>query len=280
MTDFSRGQCEDCKRDSGPFGGVKQPERTRQVLQDEQQELARAARAATAGALSASIAHEVNQPLGALVLSAETCLRQLRRDPPNISAAIRAAERIVSDSVRASEIVRQTRCMLVKGSQLDEVIDLRQMLNDVGLLLDREITSYSARLRTEIATDLPMIKATRVEMQQVMINLILNGLHAMEDAPCWSRELILTVDRFGASRVRISVKDRGVGIKEEDLPRLFEPFFTTKVDGTGMGLSICRLIVESRGGCLTARNHEGGGAIFEIVFPSLPTPDMPAADCL
>ncbi|MBR0646631.1 sensor histidine kinase [Roseomonas hellenica] len=243
-------------------------EETQEALLAARAELARAARVATVGALSASIAHELNQPLGALVMNAQTCLRWLRRDPPDIASASAAAERTVRDGMRASELVRKTRGMLVKGERQDETIDPRQLVEEVLPLLEREIGASGARVATRIAPDVGGIRASRIEMQQVLINLIGNGLQAMAQRPAALRELTLAIEAADADHVLISVADRGTGIREEDLPKLFDPFFTTKADGMGLGLAICRAAIEAAGGSLSVRNRADGGAVFDCLLPA------------
>lgn len=263
---------------------ITQRERTQEALLAAQAELARAARAATLGALSASIAHELNQPLGAIMLNAQACLRWLRRDPPDIETAAKAVDRMVRDGKRAADIVQRTRGMLVKDTRCDETIDLRQLVDEVALLLERELSAAATVLVTGFAPDVPPVRGSRVGLQQVLINLVTNGLHAMAEAESPRRELTVTVERAGAgagdgdgggggAEVRVAVRDRGRGIDEASRARLFDPFFTTRPDGMGMGLSICRSTVESCGGTLTAHNHAEGGAVFEFTIPAaLPPP--------
>ncbi|CAO3408814.1 ATP-binding protein [Azospirillum largimobile] len=251
---------------------ITQRERTQEALLAAQAELARAARAATLGALSASIAHELNQPLGAIVLNAQTCLRWLRRDPPDIETAARAVERMVRDGKRAADIVQRTRGMLVKDARCDETIDLPRLVEEVALLLERELSAAGAVLSTDFAAGVPPVRGSRVGLQQVLVNLVTNGLHAMAEAGSPRRELTVTVDSpediQGTAQVRVSVRDRGRGIDEGSRARLFDPFFTTRPDGMGMGLSICRSTVESCGGTLSVHNHAEGGAVFEFTIPA------------
>src|SRR4051794_28774985 len=214
---------------------ITQREKTQETLLAAQAELARASRAATMGALSASIAHEVNQPLGAVVMNAQTCLRWLRRDPPDIEAASKAAERTVQDGKRASEIVQRTRGMLVKSAARDEAIDLRQLVRETALLLERELAAHGATLLTDFAADVPLVTASPIEMQQVLINLMTNGLQAMSEARSSVRELIVAVRSPEAGVVSVSIRDRGAGISDENQAKLFDPFFTTKADGMGIG---------------------------------------------
>jgi C4-dicarboxylate-specific signal transduction histidine kinase len=236
-----------------------------------QAELARASRAATVGALSASIAHELNQPLGAVLMNAQTCLRWLGKDPPDIEAAVRAAERTARDGRRAAEIVQRTRGQLVAAERSDEAIDLRGMVEEAIQLLETELAAHGARVVTRFAPSVPPVRADRVALQQVLINLMTNGLHAMAEARAAPRELTVSVDGGAAAdgpEVRVSVRDRGRGIPDDARARLFEPFFTTKRGGMGMGLAICRSTIETYGGRLTAGNHAQGGAVFEFSLPA------------
>lgn len=248
---------------------VTQRDQMQAALLRTQAELARAARVATVGALSASIAHEVNQPLGALVMNAQTCLRWLRRDPPDIDAAVRTVERMLRDGMRASGIVQRIRGMLVKGDDRLEPVDLRSAAEEVGRLLSGEFATHGARMVLRAARDLPPVEANAIEIQQVLINLLTNGLHAMEEVGPEGRDLLVSVDSPEAGRVRVQVRDHGRGIDPEHLPTLFEPFFTTRTDGMGMGLAICRTAIERHGGDLAGYNHPEGGAVFEFTLPAI-----------
>ncbi|ACB23271.1 MFS transporter [Methylobacterium radiotolerans] len=247
---------------------VTERERAKEALLAAQAELARAGRVSTVGAISASIAHEVNQPIGAMVMSAEACLRWLRRETPDLEAAARAAERAVRDGMRASRIVQRTREQLRRDRSQPEIVDLQPLLAEVVALLDREILAAGATVRTLIAATEARVLADRVEMQQVVVNLVTNGLHAMRDAPETRRELRIALSAPAPGRLRIAVSDSGTGIDPEQLPKLFSPFFTTKRDGMGIGLAICRTIVESHGGTLTARNNDSPGATFAVDLPA------------
>jgi C4-dicarboxylate-specific signal transduction histidine kinase len=250
---------------------VTEREQLQQTQLAAQAELARASRAATVGALSASIAHELNQPLGAVVMNAQTCLRWLGKDPPDVEAAVRAAERAVRDGRRAAEIVQRTRGQLVHDQRNDEAIDLRALIEETIPLLETELNAHAATVVTRLAPSIPPIRADRVALQQVLINLMTNGLHAMAETGAAGRELTVSVDGPAAPdvpEVRVSIRDRGKGIPDEVQARLFEPFFTTKRGGMGMGLAICRSTIETYGGRLTARTHEQGGAVFEFALPA------------
>ena len=248
---------------------VTQREQAKEALMAAQGELARVARVATVGAISASIAHEVNQPIGAVVMSAQACMRWLQANPPDIKAASTAAERAIKHSMRASEIIQRTREQVRGAKRALENVDLRNIVADVLGLLDREIMAVSVRVTTDFRVAEPIVLADRVELQQVIANLITNALHAMAEVPVDRRELNITLTAEEFSMVTIEVRDNGTGIAPENMARLFSPYFTTKNDGMGIGLAICKTIVEAHGGSLTARNHEGGGAVFEILMPLL-----------
>lgn|GEM_PF-2309760 len=230
-------------------------------------ELARASHAATVGALSASIAHELNQPLGAVVMNAQTCLVWLRKSQPNIDRAVAAAERAAAAGLRAGEIVRKVSALLTKGARNDEQLELHQLVLGVVGLLEREINEHGATIRMDIGNGIPPITADRVALQQVLVNLVSNALHAVAGCGRESREIDIGLDQLDMNRVRLRVRDRGPGIASENMARLFEPFFTTKEGGMGMGLAISRMAVEAGGGQLTADNHEDGGAVFECILP-------------
>jgi signal transduction histidine kinase len=246
---------------------VTERERAKEALLAAQSELARAGRVATVGAISGSIAHEVNQPIGAMVMSAEACLRWLRRETPDLAAAERAAERAVRDGMRASQIVQRTREQLRRDRRAPEIVDLRDILAEAASLLEREITAASVRLHTVVPVPEARVLADRVELQQVVVNLVTNGLHAMRGVAEGRRELRISLTAPEPDRVRLSVCDSGTGIAPEQLPKLFNPFFTTKRDGMGIGLAICKAIVEAHGGLLSARNNEAAGATFTVELP-------------
>ncbi|MBW9118182.1 MFS transporter [Rhizobium cauense] len=246
---------------------VTQREQAKEALIAAQAELARVGRVATVGAISASIAHEVNQPIGAVVMSAQACVRWLKSNPPDIKAASTAAERAITHSMRASEIIQRTREQVRGARRTLETVDLRDIVTDVVGLLDRELISASTRVTTHFEIHESIVLADRVEIQQVIANLVTNGLQAMGGVSADHRELGILLSAAEPSLIRLQVRDHGTGIAQENLSKLFSPFFTTKSDGMGIGLAICKTIVEAHGGSLTARNHDDGGAIFEILLP-------------
>jgi PAS domain S-box-containing protein len=236
-------------------------------LRKAQAELAHVVRVTTLGELTASIAHEVNQPLAAVVANAEAALRWLDREIPDLGAARRSVEWIIDDGYRASEVVRRVRA-LAKKNDIDKApLDLNQVVNEAVALVQRELASNRVSLRSELAPALPKIFGDRIQLQQVIINLLMNGIEAMQPVTDRPRELLVRSDQDGTYQVLLSVTDRGVGITAENANRLFSAFFTTKSSGLGMGLSIGRSIVEAHGGRLSAFGNEGPGATFQIALP-------------
>jgi PAS domain S-box-containing protein len=238
-----------------------------QELRKAQAELAHVARVSTLGELTASIAHEVNQPLAAVVANAAACLRWLDRETPDLSAARRSVEWVINDGNRASEVVRRVRALANKTDFEKMPLDVNDVVREVVTLVQRELISHGVSLQTELAPDLPMVHGDRVQLQQVMINLVMNGIEAMQVVTDWPRELVIRSGQDDADRVFVSVTDCGVGIPADDAERLFRAFFTTKSDGLGMGLSICRSIVEAHGGRMSACQNDGPGATFRFALP-------------
>jgi PAS domain S-box-containing protein len=237
------------------------------ALREAQSELAHVTRVTTLGELTASIAHEVNQPLAAVIANAEACLRWLNRETPDLAAARRSAEWVISDGIRASEVVRRVRALANKGDMEKMPLDLNDVVREVIVLVQRELSNHLVSLRTEFAPALPAVLGDRVQLQQVIINLVMNGIEAMQAVTNRPRELIIRSGQDDTAHVRVSVTDRGVGISAENANRLFNAFFTTKSSGLGMGLSICRSIVEAHGGRLSACPNEGPGATFQFTLP-------------
>src|SRR6267378_1887139 len=238
-----------------------------QALRKAQAELARVTRVTTLGELTASIAHEVNQPLAAVIANAEACLRWLDRETPDLAAARRSVEWAISDASRASDVVRGVRALANKTDMERVPLDVNDIVREVIALVRRELISHSISLRTELAPDPPMILGDRVQLQQVMINLVMNGIEAMEPVLDRPRKLLIRSHRDDAQRMLVSVTDCGIGISRENADRLFKAFFTTKSGGMGMGLSICRSIMEAHGGRLWATANVAHGATFQFTLP-------------
>ena len=237
------------------------------ALREAQSELAHVTRVTTLGELTASIAHEVNQPLAAVVANAEACLRWLDRETPDLAAARRSAEWVISDGIRASEVVRRVRALANKADMEKLPLDLNDVVREVIVLVQREVSDHLVSLRTEFAPALPTVLGDRVQLQQVIINLVMNGIEAMQPVTDRPRELVIRLRQDEAQHACVSVTDRGVGISAENANRLFNAFFTTKSSGLGMGLSICRSIVEAHGGRLSGCPNEGAGATFQFILP-------------
>ncbi|WP_145665295.1 PAS domain-containing sensor histidine kinase [Bradyrhizobium stylosanthis] len=230
-----------------------------------QAELAHAARVATLGELSASIAHEVNQPLAAIVTSGEAGLRWLRRDIPDLKEVATTIGHVVAQGRRASEIVTRIRTFLKKAPPEQGVLHVGEIIEEATELVARELARDDVALVVETAPDLPPVRGDRVQLQQVLVNLLINAGQAMSGRP-GSRTITLraTVD---GEMLGITVQDSGPGIQADDLPRLFDPFFTTKDGGMGMGLAICRTTVEAHGGRLSVASTPGSGATFHLTLP-------------
>jgi PAS domain S-box-containing protein len=234
---------------------------------DMQMALAHAQRVATMGQLTASVAHEVNQPLAAVVANAEACLRWLDRGTPDLDGVRRSVEWIIRDGNRASEVIRRIRALANKTDIEKAPLDINDVIREVVALVHRELTSLQVSLRMELAPALPMILGDRVQLQQVIINLVMNGIEAMRSITDRPRELVILSRQDETQQVLVSVTDCGVGISAENADRLFSPFFTTKSGGMGMGLSICRSIMEAHDGRLWAAANVPHGATFQFTLP-------------
>jgi len=234
---------------------------------EAQAELARASRVTTMGELTASLAHEVNQPIAAAVTNANTCLRWLTRDHPDVEEARAAAMRIVEDGTRAAEIVKRIRLLFKKSTPQRELADVNEAIREMMVLLRSEATRYNITVRMELAADLPRIMGDRVQLQQVLMNLMVNGIDAMREVD-GARELAVRSQRTEKEEVLVSVSDTGVGLPPQQADQIFNAFFTTKPHGTGMGLRISRSIIESYGGRLWAADNSPRGASFHFALPN------------
>jgi PAS domain S-box-containing protein len=245
----------------------KRAEEERERLRHAHADLARVNRVTMMGELTASLAHEVNQPIAAAVTSANSCIHWLAGDVPNLDKARAAAMRIVKDGTRAAEIISRIRLLFQKGTPQWEVVDVNEVIAEMIVLLRGETTRYSIFVRTKLAADLPQIMGDRVQLQQVIMNLMLNSIDAMKVVD-GTRELVIRSQRTENEQLQVSVSDTGVGLPPEQLDQIFDAFFTTKPHGTGMGLRICRSIVEAHGGRLWAAHNSPRGANFCVSLPT------------
>ena len=234
-----------------------------------QMALAHANRIATIGQLTASIAHELNQPLAAVATNGRAALRWLVRQPPSIDEVRSSVENMIKDADRATRIIGGLRDLTKQNAPRAEVVDLNEALADVIALTYSEAVKTGVTVSTRPAPDLPRVQGDRVQLQQVMLNLVVNAIQAMSDVEEGPREVQMSIDAvLSEGGVCVAVRDTGPGLNPESLSRLFEPFYTTKPDGMGMGLSICRSIVEAHGGRLWATRCEPQGALFQFTIPA------------
>ena len=236
-----------------------------------QVELARVSRLTTMGEMAASIAHEINQPLAGVVNNANAGLRWLNNRPPNIDEVGAALRRIVNDGERGSGIIESIRAMLKKDDRKRVKLDLNELIRDALSLSQGQFQSHGVSIRSELADNLPTVSADRVQLQQVILNLLMNAAEATASNSNQKRLVFVRSEKHDADWVRISVEDSGTGINPEDEKRIFEAFFTTKTDGMGMGLSICRSIVQSHGGRITVARAMPRGSVFQVILPGTRT---------
>ena len=251
----------------GSSSDVTERKQAEEALRQTQAELARISRITTMGELTASLAHEVNQPIAAAATDASTCLRWLERDQPDLEEARAAASRAVKDAARAAEIMSRIRSLFKKEISQRELVDVNDIIRGMIELLRSEATRYSVEMRTELSDDLPLIMGDRVQLQQVTMNLLINSIDAMKDVE-GTREIAITSQRAENEQLQVSVSDTGIGLPSQRADQIFNAFFTTKPHGTGMGLRISRSIVESHGGRLWAAHNSPRGACFAFTLPT------------
>jgi PAS domain S-box-containing protein len=255
----------------GALMDITESRKSQAALDAAQTALAHASRVATLGEISASIAHEVNQPLAAIVANGQACLRFLRREIPDLNYVRGALEWIVKDGNRAGEVIRRVRGLLKKAEIQKAPLDVNGIVSEVAALLQRELAVQHVTLRLELANDIPLIVGDRVQLQQVIINLVVNGVDAMQAVTDRSHALLIRTYKDEIHQIVVAVKDNGIGIPAEAVDRLFDTFFSTKPSGLGIGLSICRSIIGDHGGRLLATNNIGEpGATFQFALPSHP----------
>ena len=251
----------------------KRADEERERLHQAQAELAHLSRVITMGELTASLAHEIKQPISAAALNARTCLRWLERDQPNLAEASEAAARVIKDVMRAADTIGGIGKLFKKDELQHELVDINELIREMIVLLRNEANRYSISIRTELAEGLPNVMAERVQLQQVLMNLMLNGIDAMKETT--GRAELTIKSKAEQDQLLISVSDTGVGLPPEHEEQIFNAFFTTKDTGTGMGLSISRSIIESHGGRLWASNTSGQGATFQFTLPGAPPQRQP-----
>ena len=242
--------------------------RRERQYREMQSELAHANRVATMGQLTASIAHEIKQPIATARNNARAALNFLDQSPPDVAEAKEALTCIVDDTDRTSDVVDRIGSLIKKAPPRKEVVDLNAAILEVTALTRSEAVKTGVTVGTQLAGELPRIQCDRVQLQQVMLNLIVNAIQSMSGVEDGNRELYISTVSVEPEGVCVAVQDTGHGLRPESLPRLFEPFYTTKPDGMGMGLSICRSIIEAHGGRLWATNCEPRGALFKFAIPA------------
>jgi len=246
---------------------ITQRKLSEEALERARSELAKVARITSLGVLTASIAHEINQPLSGIITNASTCSRMLSADPPNVDGARETVRRTIRDGNRASDVITRLRTLYSKKEPSPEAMDLNEATREVTALSLSDLQRGGVMLRYELADDLPPIIGDRIQLQQVILNLLRNGADAMSTTDDRSRELLIRTERDEDNHVRLSVKDSGVGLPPQAADKLFEAFYTTKTDGMGIGLSISRSIIEAHQGRLWATPNDGPGATFSFVIP-------------
>jgi C4-dicarboxylate-specific signal transduction histidine kinase len=262
----------------GALMDVTAAKHAQEALQQAQAELAHVTRVTTLGELTASIAHEVNQPLAGIITNGEACLRWLRNNPPDLDEARGAVARIIRDGNRASEVIRRLRALTKKSDLQKAPLDINDVIEDVVALVQREVLTHRVRLQLDLDPKLTTVFGDRVQLQQVIINMMMNGIEAMDAVTDRPRELVIRSRQHEPDQALVAVQDSGTGIDPDNMDRLFNAFFTTKPAGMGMGLSICRSIVEAHGGEMWASPNDGPGAIFSFTVQSQPGADQQDAD--
>ena len=249
------------------IASLSEQKRADEALRQARADLARINRVTTMAELTGSLAHEVNQPIAAAITNAHACLRWLCGKTPNLEEARAAAKGMVEDATRAAEIISRIRLLFKKGTPERELLDVNEIVREMIVLLRGELTRYSVSVQPELATDLPRVMGDRVQLQQVMMNLISNSIDAMNDVD-GTRELAIKSRRAENEQLMVSVSDTGVGLPPQQANQIFDAFFTTKVHGTGLGLSISRSIVASHNGRLWAADNSPRGASFHLILPT------------
>jgi C4-dicarboxylate-specific signal transduction histidine kinase len=247
--------------------GARETERRYREVQTE---LEHANRLATMGQLTASVAHEVNQPITAAIISAQAALRWLNAQPPDLNEAQQALHRIVNDGNRAAEVIERIRALIKKAPPRKEPVDINEAIRQVIEIIRGEAMKHGTSVQTQLADGLQFVEGDRVELQQVLLNLVINAIEAMSDVSDGVRELLVSTGNADGDYVLVAVRDSGPGFALDSAEILFTPFHTTKATGLGMGLSICRSIIEAHGGRLWAGANAPCGAVFQFTLPVHP----------
>ena len=237
------------------------------ALHKAQAELAHVTRVMTMGELVASIAHEVNQPLGAIVTNGQACVRLLSAEEPNLHKSREVVERMIRDGMRASEVIKRIRDLLHKTPSEKAPLNINETIQEVIAMVSSDVLRSRIELTVKLEADLPPVLGDRIQLQQVILNLILNAKDAMSGAQSNPRELQITSGKSHSGGVVVAVRDSGHGLQPKDIERIFDPFFTTKAGGMGLGLSISRTIIEDHGGTLWATQNEDKGATIQFTVP-------------
>jgi PAS domain S-box-containing protein len=238
-----------------------------EALDKARSELAHVTRVMSLGALTASIAHEVNQPLSGIITNASTCMRMLDAEPPNVDGARETTKRTIRDGRRAADVITRLRALFARKETVTELVDLNEATREVIALSRSELERNRVITKTELAEQLPLITGDRVQLQQVIMNLLRNGSDAMTEVDDRPRELLFRTEIEDGDRVRVSVQDAGSGFAGQSLDQLFQSFYTTKQDGMGIGLSVSRSIIENHHGRLSATVNDGPGVTFSFSLP-------------
>lgn len=246
---------------------IEEQRRTEEALQKTRTELARVVRITTIGELTASIAHEVNQPLAAVVANADACVAWLALQSPNLLEAQAAAERATLGATRASEVISRIRSLINKATPERAPVRLNEVVQETIALAESQASRNQVSVEMELAADLPVVLGDKIQLQQVLLNLMINGIEAMTGVSGRPRRLLICSQAQDDNQVCISIHDSGIGVNAEFMARLFEPFFTTRSQGIGMGLPISRSIIEAHGGRLWAESTENHGSVFQFTLP-------------
>ena len=245
---------------------VEDQERAEEALRRMRVEMAHVTRVMTMSELAASIAHEINQPLTAVVNNGSACLRWLANNPPNVAEANEAARDIVRDGNRASEIITRFRALLKKAETAKIPLDINQTIEEVVRLTGPEAATRGVTIRIELTPNLPRVSGDRIQLQQVILNLVINGIEAMASITDYPRELLIRSSQHESGKVLVAVSDTGAGLDQEEFEKIFDAFYSTKSQGLGMGLAISRSIVEDHGGELLAAPNDGRGTTFQFTL--------------